>query len=94
MYEPRTDASGCVNGTKAGYTLRDKPFDDSFAMPISLILYPNSLPKEISSVSMLVIPSTVTSSKNIRRLKLMDAKIASLRAASNPSTSAVGSASA
>ena len=48
----------------------------------------------ISTGEIFVMPSVKTSSKVTRELKAMEAKMAIFAAASNPPTSAVGSASA
>ncbi len=90
----RTDASGWCSGTIAGWTRTAISPSKSSAIASSFTTYPRSRADAMSSPVMPVMPSRYTSLATTRAPNAIEAMIAALAAASKPSTSAVGSASA
>ena len=96
LYASRTPASGWVRGIIAGCTRTptERPSSDRAQMASSLITYPIAAAPATSAAVISVMPSRCTSAAVTRVWKARPARIAAFAAASKPSTSAVGSASA
>ena len=91
---PRTPDSGWDVGTSAGCTRTETPSSVRSAIASSLTTWPVPAAHSTSSAVIAVMPSRCTSSSGTRMWNASEARIAALAAASKPSTSAVGSASA
>lgn len=96
LYAPRTEASGWDSGIIAGCTraVTDCPSAARSQMASSLMVQPICFADAKSAAVTSVMPSRYTSSRRTRVWKAIPARMAALAAASKPSTSAVGSASA
>ena len=95
MKAPRTAASGWLSGIIAGWT-RTETASSSLSSQIasSLTTLSMSLADWMSAAVTSEMPSRCTSAAVTREWKASEARIAAFAAASKPSTSAVGSASA
>ena len=94
LNDSRTEASGWLTGSIVGCTRTATPFSSSSAIARSFTVYPRSRADAMSASVSSLIPSRYTSPATTRAPNAIVAMIAALAAASNPSTSAVGSRSA
>ena len=96
MYASRTEASGWLSGIIAGCTraVTERPSALRSQIASSLTVQPMRSADAMSAAVTSVRPSRYTSSMVTRVWKAIPARIAAFAAASKPSTSAVGSASA
>ncbi len=94
FWTPSMKASGFRLGTSVGATKANTRLSSCRAVATSLMTHPSSSATSVSRRVTPRMPSVRMSAGVIRVLKTIEAMIASFLAASRPSTSAVGSASA